>query len=339
MLQLQTEAAGPEVRARLPPLSVPNHFAMTITRSMKAFGLGLTCSVLASVSSAQQVVLDFEDLTGFAPISAGYGGVMDWGSWAASDLPDPNYGVNGLVRATSVGLQQPIYFGQEVVFEGANVVTGLDFSFELYLNNALVHTSAVQPPNLGGPPAWLASGYDGPVDELRYVSAVNVFGVDEFTYNIPTAVTALCFGDGSGTGCPCGNVGGADEGCANSTGAGASLAQEGSLSVSADDLKFNAAGLVPSQPALLFAGDNSINAGSGVLFGDGLRCAGGSVLRLGVSTPDAGGNASWGPGVISGAGWAAGDTRYLQAWYRDPVGSPCGGGFNLSHSVEAIFVP
>jgi hypothetical protein len=38
-------------------------------------------------------------------------------------------------------------------------------------------------------------------------------------------------------------------------------------------------------------------------------------------------------------GWASGDLRRFQTWYRDPTGSPCGAGFNLSHGVEVTFTP
>lgn len=148
-----------------------------------------------------------------------------------------------------------------------------------------------------------------------------------------------CFGDGSGTSCPCGNAGGAEEGCANSSGAGAALVAGGSLSVGADDLFFAAAGLLPGQPALLFSGLNSVNGGAGILFGDGLRCAGGTVKRLGVAVPDPAGSATWGPGLAAAGAWLAGETRRFQAWYRDPVGSPCGSAFNLSHGVELVFAP
>ena len=164
--------------------------------------------------------------------------------------------------------------------------------------------------------------------EVRYVTAVG-----------GSVGTSYCFGDGSGTPCPCANWGAPGEGCANSTGAGALLAASGSASVGADDLVFAGAQLVPGQPALLFAGLNAVNGGNGVAFGDGLRCAGGSVRRLGVAQPDAGGNASWGPGLQSLGGWGAGDTRHFQAWYRDPGGSPCATSFNLSHGVSVDFVP
>jgi hypothetical protein len=151
--------------------------------------------------------------------------------------------------------------------------------------------------------------------------------------------TPYCFGDGSGGVCPCGNTGGAGEGCANSTGAGATADSGGSPSVSADDLTFSGDNLLASQPALLFSGENSINGGNGIAFGDGLRCAGTNVVRLGVQIPDGAGAASWGPGLGAMGGWIAGDIRRFQVWYRDPVGSPCGAGFNLTNGLEVAFVP
>ncbi|MED6335809.1 MAG: lectin-like protein [Planctomycetota bacterium] len=154
-----------------------------------------------------------------------------------------------------------------------------------------------------------------------------------------TAAGAYCFGDGSGSVCPCGNPGGTGEGCSNSTGAGATILATGSSSVSADDLGFMAAQLLPFQPALLFSGDNAVNNGDGVVFGDGLRCAGGAVKRLGVRNGDASGDASWGPGLAILGGWQPGDTKRFQTWYRDPGGSPCGSGFNLSHGLEVAFMP
>ncbi|MAF64816.1 MAG: hypothetical protein CMJ84_04060 [Planctomycetes bacterium] len=154
-----------------------------------------------------------------------------------------------------------------------------------------------------------------------------------------TAAGAYCFGDGSGGVCPCGNPGGLSEGCGNSTGFGAMVAATGSSSVSADDLGFAGAQILPFQPALLFCGENAVNNGDGVVFGDGLRCAGGTVKRLGVQNGDATGDAAWGPGLANQGGWQPGDTKRFQIWYRDPGASPCGSGFNLSHGLEVAFVP
>jgi len=149
-------------------------------------------------------------------------------------------------------------------------------------------------------------------------------------------IVPFCLGDGSGGQCPCGNPGGQGEGCANAGGSGAVLFGFGTASVGLDDLAFAGQQLIPSQAALLFAGINAVNGGNGIPLGDGIRCAGGSVVRLGIQAPDGSGDASWGPGLGAMGGWGAGDTRRFQVWYRDP-GGPCGTGFNLTNGVEVAF--
>lgn len=144
--------------------------------------------------------------------------------------------------------------------------------------------------------------------------------------------SSFCSGDGSGSLCPCGNPSTAG-GCANATGGGGVLSVSGSASVAVDDLSFSTSGLIPGQPVLLFAGNNAVNEGAGIAFGDGLRCAGGGVRRLGVRFSDAAGSASWLGGLGAAGGWTAGDTRRFQGWYRDALG-PCGSTFNLTQGVE-----
>jgi hypothetical protein len=143
----------------------------------------------------------------------------------------------------------------------------------------------------------------------------------------------VCFGNG----CPCANNDPA-AGCANSTGVGASLQALGSSSVAADNLLLVGGHLRPNGPALLFAGPGEVAGGAGQTFGDGLLCVSGSIQRLGVKFTDAAGNASWGPGLITGSGWVSpGDNRFLQIWYRDPGAGPCGTGFNTSHGLGLGF--
>jgi len=144
-----------------------------------------------------------------------------------------------------------------------------------------------------------------------------------------------CSGDGSATSCPCGNPS-SSGGCANSTGSGGVLTAYGSSSVAADDLAFDATGLIPSQPVLLFVGNNAVNSGAGNAFGDGLRCAGGGVRRLGVRFCDSAGSASWNGDLGTAGGWGAGDLQRFQGWYRDSAG-PCGSTFNLTQGVEITF--
>jgi hypothetical protein len=151
--------------------------------------------------------------------------------------------------------------------------------------------------------------------------------------------TASCFGDGSGISCPCGNVGGSGEGCGNSTLAGCTLTGTGSASIATADLALAATGALPGQPGLFFQGNNFINGGNGVVFGDGLRCCGSGVVRLQVVVPDSSGAASTSVNVGLSGGVVAGDTRCYQYWYRDPINSPCGANFNLSNSYGVTWLP
>jgi plastocyanin len=147
--------------------------------------------------------------------------------------------------------------------------------------------------------------------------------------------SSYCSGDGSGTACPCGNAGGSGEGCANDTGSGGVLSASGSTSIGSDDLVLSATNLT-SGPGLFFQGNNAVNSGNGNPFGDGLRCAGGNVVRLEVRFANAG-NGFTTESTISVAtkgGVSAGQTKRYQFWYRDSGTSPCSSLFNLTNGYE-----
>ena len=150
--------------------------------------------------------------------------------------------------------------------------------------------------------------------------------------------TAYCSGDGSGTACPCNNGASQGQGCANSTGAGAILDADGSPSVAANDLALVATHLPPNVSALLIQGTRQARGGAGVVFGDGLRCVGGTIVRFPPRSSSASGMATFGPGLAASGGWTAGGTEDFQAWYRDN-GGPCGSGFNLSSARSITFTP
>jgi hypothetical protein len=165
-------------------------------------------------------------------------------------------------------------------------------------------------------------------------ATVNGFQIDCVNC-VDTTGTPVCFGDGSGTPCPCGNTGGSGEGCANSTGSGASLDGSGTASVSNDTVTLLAGNAIPNQPGLFFQGNNTIGGGAGSIFGDGLRCCGGSVIRLEVVVPNGAGDAQTSVPIAADGGVMPGDTRCYQYWYRNPGGgSPCGAGFNLTNGYE-----
>ena len=153
---------------------------------------------------------------------------------------------------------------------------------------------------------------------------------------------AYCFGDGVSA-CPCGNVNDGSlnlgqAGCANGVSlGGAVLTASGTSSVSAQDLRLEAFGLDPNQPGLYFQGDNQIAGGLGVAFGDGLRCAGGEVVRLEVVVADSFGDSSTAAPVATRGGASAGDVKRYQLWYRNPGTSACLSGFNLTNGFEVAW--
>jgi len=150
----------------------------------------------------------------------------------------------------------------------------------------------------------------------------------------PDLGTIACLADPGGSDCPCAQPPGADQGCGNSTGKGASLLGLGSASVVEDDLRLVASGLPPQAFAWLFAGDAWV---ARLPIADGLLCAGGTIARLPIVAASREGQALFGPGLGAAGGWAPGDTGHLQVWYRDG-GSACNGS-NLTPALSLTFVP
>src|SRR4029079_14612607 len=102
---------------------------------------------------------------------------------------------------------------------------------------------------------------------------------------------AFCSGDGTGTACPCNNNGLHGHGCENSfTTVGGPHVTSGHASVSNDLFTLAVSGLPTGASALYFQGDLQVAAGAGTPFGDGLRCAGGNVQRIGARLSTNGGS-------------------------------------------------
>ncbi len=167
----------------------------------------------------------------------------------------------------------------------------------------------------------------------------NPSGVVEIGGGFPT----FCYGDGSGTACPCGNASavGAEAGCLSSLGGGATLRAAGSASVANDSLVLQG-GAMTNSNALYFQGTTRLSAGAGAVFGDGLRCAGGFVRRLDGLTVAAGRATCPVPGTapISMLGAVqAGFTHHYQAWYRNAAGFCTPAAFNLTSVVSIQWQP
>jgi hypothetical protein len=90
--------------------------------------------------------------------------------------------------------------------------------------------------------------------------------------------TSYCFGDGTGTACPCGNNGTSGHGCANSVfSSGALLSTTGGAFSTLADTVTLQANSVPANATCLFYQGTATNPG--VVFGDGLRCTAGTIVR------------------------------------------------------------
>jgi|GEM_PF-1697636 len=140
-----------------------------------------------------------------------------------------------------------------------------------------------------------------------------------------------CFGDGSGTTCPCGNAGAEGEGCANSTGSGALLGSSGEAIVGADTLVLRARQCPANKPGLFLQADG-LHVTPPFL-GDGLLCLTGTIRRLDVVTTDSSGVATLSGNISLRGGVGAGDTRSYQYLYRDPTG-PCSNQSNSTPATE-----
>jgi hypothetical protein len=158
------------------------------------------------------------------------------------------------------------------------------------------------------------------------------------------AGAAYCFGDGTGSACPCGNSGASGRGCMNSIGQSAVLSAIGTTSP--DTAKLYVTGELPVALSVFLQGTTNVGP---FLYGDGLRCVGGTFKRL-YSKNASGGNVSAPQGSelsITARSAALGDpipsgaTRYYLVSYRDPNPSFCpappGGTFNATNSVSIVW--
>jgi len=186
--------------------------------------------------------------------------------------------------------------------------------------------------------------FEATAGQTYLIQVGNYFGATPGNFSVDIyvesslAATPFCFGDGGGTLCPCGNSGSIGRGCANGADAtGGGLTVSGSGSIALADTVLSADGLDPSQPGLYFQGNNAINSGLGIQFGDGLRCAGGGVIRLQVRFAGGAGASSTTIDIAAKGGVAPGDVKRYQLWYRNPTTSICGSNFNLTNGLELVW--
>jgi hypothetical protein len=164
-----------------------------------------------------------------------------------------------------------------------------------------------------------------------------------------TPIVSFCAGDGTTHACPCNNSGATGHGCANSAnGAGAILTASGDTGVSGDSVALVSSGETGSVTSVFLQGSTAV---APVLYGDGLRCVGGSLKRLYIKTASAGvvtapvasdlrittRSASLGDPLL------AGYVRQYQVYYRDSSPTfcplPSGSTFNISNGLKIVWGP
>ncbi|MFO1010241.1 MAG: hypothetical protein U1F29_09300 [Planctomycetota bacterium] len=159
----------------------------------------------------------------------------------------------------------------------------------------------------------------GPTNQGAFFACVDNVIV---TGTPPAPGSEFCAGDGQDpnvtTPCPCGNFGASGHGCANSVvAAGAELETTGAIAN--DTVVLHGSGMPATVNCIYLQGDALADA----VFGDGVRCTGGTLLRL--RTKANVGGASQFPdstdtvtlSVRGGVTIGSGAIRYYQTYYRN----------------------
>ena len=139
--------------------------------------------------------------------------------------------------------------------------------------------------------------------------------------------------------CVCNNPNGAGSGCGNTGGPGATISAAGTASLASDatdpgSMTLTGAGMFSGTSCIFLQGDGFVAAGAP--FFSGVRCVGGSLIRLYVKTGLAPSGMMTAPvtGDLSISNRSAaqvpsqpispGTLRYYQIYYRDPQANPGG---------------
>jgi hypothetical protein len=171
-------------------------------------------------------------------------------------------------------------------------------------------------------------------------------GCADWDTSRPLTARPICPGDGSAGACPCGNSGASGHGCANSQVAAGALSSATGTTFP-DTVVLTSSGELPVALSIFLQG--SARLSPSVFFGDGLRCAGGTLKRIG--TKSASGGVAVYPGVgdpsISARSAALGDpipagaSRYYLTYYRDPnpafCPNPPGNTWNATGGLELVW--
>jgi hypothetical protein len=118
----------------------------------------------------------------------------------------------------------------------------------------------------------------------------------------------------------------------------------GNPSISNDTVHLTTSGLPANTTVLIYQGTAPIAGGNGTVFGDGLRCAGGSVIRMFKRTALCG-NREFGKDVPSdplisvAGGVTTPGSRIYQVWYRNAAAYCTIDTFNFTNGYRIAWTP
>ncbi len=156
-------------------------------------------------------------------------------------------------------------------------------------------------------------------------------------------VASFC--DGASIVCPCGNGASTVGGCPNSAHAGgALLSWSGDASTTNDTLQLFCGGMPAQVQCLFFQSASSINGIAGAPFGDGVRCAGAPMVRMGLKSSSNAGGALYPSGSdstisLKGLIPPSGSTVVYQVWYRNPAAFCTSATPNMSNALVGAWTP
>lgn len=186
---------------------------------------------------------------------------------------------------------------------------------------------------------FLAQVY-GVEPSFQYTQTFAVRALVRVKYIYDPLPTTFCYSQ-PWDGCPCGNTGAPGHGCAHSlSAAGGLLGFTGQASLANDTLVLQGSGMT-NGVALYFQG--SAMQYVGAIYGDGLLCTGGSLVRLGLMSNSSG--ASSAPGVgglplsVHGGVVSPGTRRYYQVQYRNALPFCTAATFNATNAVAIEWAP
>jgi len=337
--------------------------ALYTTNDCDSMGMGYPCTHLAT---------EMDGLTSVFSATAVLQAGPNHMKLSIADRGDGVYDSNVFVRGQSFLCSPagPAFDPPSPCGQTLTAIVGATFAFEIETIATNGHPGESVVLTVAGDPVPLAGGTfipplpAGPAARVRtefhWVPAASELGLYQIVFTstdqlgqyttcdvwidvIPSQIHNYCFGDGSGTPCPCGNNSsvGDEEGCRNSLGRGGFLAMAGTPSISNDTATLEAEKM-PNSSALFYQGTARVNGGAGNVFGDGLRCAQGTIIRLATKMNVLGksqfpeGND---PLLHVRGGVTVGALRTYQVWYRNAADFCTPSTFNLTNGVEVTWVP